>query len=132
MKLQGPKKILKGISYAYLVLAFLGILFRVIIAFIPQFVEKMNEIVGNEYTFVAFEISLGISIIFDLWNYWLTKRIVNNKRNGTFYMILLIIAITANIIAFITNPTQLFKSVDFVFDILSLICIIKLKSEITK
>lgn len=117
MKLQGPKKILKGISYAYLVLAFLGILFRVIIAFIPQFVEKMNEIAGNEYTFVAFEISLGISIIFDLWNYWLTKRIVNNKRNGTFYMILLIIAITDNIIAFITNPTQLFKSVDFVFDI---------------
>ena len=132
MKLQGPKKILKGISYAYLVLAFLGILFGVIIAFIPQFVEKMNEIAGNEYTFVAFEISLGISIIFDLWNYWLTKRIVNNKRNGTFYMILLIITITDNIIAFITNPTQLFKSFDFVFDILSLICIIKLKSEITK
>ena len=129
MKMKEPKQILKGVSYAYLAMAILGTILAVATAAVPQVASKLTEITGNEFAIVAFEILIAIGVLSDLWNFWLGKRVVDGKSRGTFYLILLVITAIGNIITMITNPSQLFKSVDCVLDIIALVCLIKIRKE---
>ena len=128
-KKRGPLEKLKVFSNTYLIFAVLGIVFAILILLIPSISDTAKQYIDeNLNPKVYLEVSVCISIIGYLWYYWLVRRFINRKSNGTFYMILLILGAVGGLIGIFTGEkgTSIF-SLDFA--LAGLYLLLKVKNE---
>ena len=130
MKKRSSKEILKSCSNIYIILSIIILVFAVIINFVPAVRNEVMNLVSSNDEMLEFNIQLIVNIFIYLWYFWLARRVVNGKSNGTFYMVLLILGVVSSLSsAIILKSTAALKSIDFIIDLVVLYFLLKFRKE---
>lgn len=68
----------------------------------PELKDGITEGLGKD-GMLSLNISAGVTVVLNLWYFWLCRRAADGKSKGTLYMILLILGVVSSIITFFTT-----------------------------
>ena len=129
MNKKNAKQNLKSLSITYIILAVIGIIFACVVNFVPSVTDAFKQYSKEENFIINFNIEVAVSIIGYIWYFWLARRFVNGKSNGTFYMILLIIGVAGGILSLIFGYAKSVATIDFTLDLVALYFLLKAKKQ---
>ena len=130
MKKRTPKENLKSFSLVYIILAVFYLVAALIFDFVPNIADSMKEYTGDKDIVLGLNVTAAVNILICFWYYWLARRVVNGKSNGTFYMLLLLLGVIGQLVsAIMTKSLVLLSSIDFFVDALGLYYLCKVRSE---
>ena len=121
-----PKKIsydtIKSFSWIYIIVALFYAIGTIICFVIPELRNGLEESLGGGEGMIKFGITAGITILLNLWYFWLARRVAAKKSDGVLYGVLLILGIVGAIVTFFTTKTSVtgLLSLDFIIDTIGL------------
>ena len=123
------KENLRSFSIIYLILAALYLIATILCIAIPDITNIFRENWGDNAAITLGSVG-GITILFNLWYFWLARRVADGKSSGVFYMILLLLGVASSIVTAITSHSLIaFTSIDFIVDALGLYFVVKVMQE---
>lgn len=125
-----PKENLKSFSIVYIILAVLYIGALILCYAIPDIANSLKSSLGNDIL-TYFSVATAVNAVFNLWYFWLCRRVADGKSKGTLYMILLILSIAGSIINAITQQKGIitFLSIDAIIDLFGLYFLYQARKE---
>ena len=102
MKKKTSRKTLKSFSWIYIVMSIFYVVGIIICNVMPELKDGITEGLGKD-GMLSLNISAGVTVVLNLWYFWLCRRAADGKSKGTLYMILLIIGVVSSIITFFTT-----------------------------
>ena len=130
MSKRTPSENLKSFSWIYIIVVVFFVVGAIICNFMPELSKPLAEAFArNELDgMLVFNITAAVVALFNLWYFWLARRVANGKSKGTLYMILLILGIVGSIVTFFTTKgAGRALSFDAIIDLCGLYYLIKIK-----
>ncbi|MBR2993840.1 hypothetical protein IKF43_00400 [Candidatus Saccharibacteria bacterium] len=121
-----PKKTsydtIKSFSWVYIIVALFYAIGAIICFAMPELRNGLEESLGGSDGMIKFGITAGLTILFNLWYFWLARRVAAKKSDGVLYGVLLILGIVGAIVTFFTTKTGVTSllSIDFIIDTIGL------------
>ena len=121
-----PKKTsydtLKSFSWIYIIIAVVYAIGTIICFAMPELRNGLEENLGGNDGMTKFGIAAGVTILLNLWYFWLARRVAAKKSDGVLYGVLLILGIVSAIVTFFTTKTGVTSllSLDFIVDTMGL------------
>ena len=122
------RDLLKEFSWIYVVLAVAYIVAFLLCLAVPEIVDKLKENLGNDIM-IGLGTTAVVTAIFYLWYFWLARRVVDGKSNGTFYMILLFLGIGGSVVNMLTTKGATMLNIDTIADIIGLYFLFQVRKE---
>ena len=102
MNKKTSRKTLKSFSWIYIVMSIFYVVGIIICNVMPELKDGITEGLGKD-GMLSLNISAGVTVVLNLWYFWLCRRAADGKSKGTLYMILLILGVVSSIITFFTT-----------------------------
>ena len=117
-----PYKTIKSFSWIYIIVAAFYAIGAAICFAMPELRSGLEESLGGGEGMIKFGITAGITILLNLWYFWLARRVATKKSDGVLYGVLLILGIVSAIVTFFTTKTGAMSllSLDFIIDTIGL------------
>ena len=130
MKKKSSKEVLKSLGITFVFFAVLFLIGGIVINLIPGFSENLIKIAKDDNAMIALNAGIITDIIVYLWYFWLAKRVVDGKSNGTVFMVLLILNVISRIVRLIsTSGTRGMGTLDLVLCAVTLYYLLKVRKE---
>ena len=115
-------KAMKSFSWIYIIVALFYVISTIICFVMPELRNNLEENLGGNEGMIKFGVAAGITVLLNLWYFWLARRVAAKKSNGVLYGILLILGIISSIVTFFTTKTGVtgLLSLDFIIDTMGL------------
>ena len=68
----------------------------------PELKDGITEGLGKD-GMLSLNITAGLTVIINLWYFWLCRRAADGKSKGNLYMILLILGVVSSLVTFFTT-----------------------------
>ena len=122
---------IKSFSWIYIIVALFYVIGTIICFVIPELRNGLEENLGGGEGMIKFGITAGITILLNLWYFWLARRVAANKSDGVLYGVLLILGIVGAIVTFFTTKTGVTSllSLDFIIDTIGLYYLTQVRKE---
>lgn len=120
---------LKSFSWIYIIISIFYVVGTIICNFMPELKNGLTEGLGND-AMLTFNVSAGVVVVFNLWYFWLCRRVADGKSEGNLYMVLLILGVIGSLITFFTTKgVAKALSLDAVVDICGLYFLMQARKE---
>ena len=93
---------LKSFSWIYIVMSIFYVVGVIICNVMPELKDGITEGLGKD-GMLSLNISAGLTVVVNLWYFWLCRRAADGKSKGTLYMILLILGVVGSLVTFFTT-----------------------------
>ena len=93
---------LKSFSWIYIIVSIFYVVGIIICNVMPELKNGLTEGLGND-AMLTLNITAGVVVVFNLWYFWLCRRVADGKSKGDLYMGLLIIGVIGSLITFFTT-----------------------------
>lgn len=123
---------LKSFSWIYIIVAVFLIAGTLICNFMPELSKPLTEAFATDGLdgMLVFNITAAVVVLFNLWYFWLARRVADGKSKGTLYMILLLLGIIGSLVTFFTTKgAGRALSFDAIIDLCGLYFLIQAKKE---
>lgn len=122
---------MKSFSWIYIVVASFYAIGTIICFVMPELRNGLEESLGGGEGMIKFGITAGITILLNLWYFWLARRVAAKKSDGVLYGVLLILGIVGAIVTFFTTKTSVtgLLSLDFIIDTIGLYYLTQVRKE---
>lgn len=115
---------LKSLSVLYLIFFIIGIALILVLEFVPELMNKVQEYVKPENLDIEpkyyIYITIGVHALLDLWYFYLCRRFCSGKSKGALLAILLILSVAGYIAGYFFSGESL-TSIPAILDILALV-----------
>ena len=113
---------IKSFSWVYVIIAAFYAIGTIICFAMPELRDGLEESLGGNDGMIKFGITAGITILLNLWYFWLARRVAAKKSDGVLYGVLLLLGIVGAIVTFFTTKTGVTSllSLDFIVDTIGL------------
>ena len=120
---------LKSFSWIYIIVSIFYVVGTIICNVMPELKNGLTEGLGND-AMLSLNITAGVVVVFNLWYFWLCRRVADGKSKGDLYMGLLIIGVIGSLITFFTTKgVAKALSFDAVVDICGLYFLMQARKE---
>ena len=102
MNKRTPRENLKSFSWIYVVVSLFYVVGIIICNVMPELKDGITKGLGKD-GMLSLNISAGVTVVLNLWYFWLCRRAADGKSKGTLYMILLILGVVSSIVTFFTT-----------------------------
>ena len=120
---------LKSFSWIYIVVSIFCVVATIICNAMPELKNGLTEGLGND-AMLTFNVSAGVVVVFNLWYFWLCRRVADGKSEGNLYMVLLILGVIGSLVTFFTTKgVAKALSFDAVVDICGLYFLMQARKE---
>lgn len=102
MKKKTSRKTLKSFSWIYIIISIFYVVGIIICNVMPELKDGITEGLGKD-GMLSLNISAGVTVVLNLWYFWLCRRAADGKSKGTLYMILLILGVVSSLVTFFTT-----------------------------
>ena len=102
MNKRSPKETLKSFSWIYIVVSIFYVVGVIICNVMPELKDGITEGLGKD-GMLSLNIAAGVTVVLNLWYFWLCRRAADGKSKGTLYMILLILGVVSSLVTFFTT-----------------------------
>ena len=102
MNKKTSRKTLKSFSWIYIVMSIFYVVGIIICNVMPELKDGITEGLGKD-GMLSLNISAGVTVVLNLWYFWLCRRAADGKSKGTLYMILLILGVVSSLVTFFTT-----------------------------
>ena len=102
MKKKTSRKTLKSFSWIYIVVSIFYVVGVIICNVMPELRDGITEGLGKD-GMLSLNVSAGLTVVLNLWYFWLCRRAADGKSKGTLYMILLILGVVSSLVTFFTT-----------------------------
>ena len=120
---------LKSFSWIYIVVSIFYVVGIIICNVMPELKNGLTEGLGND-AMLALNITAGVVVVFNLWYFWLCRRVADGKSKGDLYMGLLIIGVIGSLITFFTTKgVGRALSFDAIIDLCGLSFLMQVRKE---
>jgi len=134
MSKKSKQKVFKGMRWAYMTFAILGIIVFILVLTVPSITDTINKAVpdlskslgGMDVKYFILG-SFGIGILIDIWYFYLISRCADGKSNGTLLLILLALRVITAIVAIFTKNTPM--NLGSIIDAVTLFFLLLYRSE---
>ena len=99
---RSPQETLKSFSWVYIVVSIFYVVSTVICNVMPELKNGLTEGLGND-AMLSINITAGVVVVFNLWYFWLCRRVADGKSEGNLYMVLLILGVIGSLVTFFTT-----------------------------
>ena len=93
---------LKSFSWIYIIVSIFYVVATIICNVMPELKNGLTEGLGND-AMLSINITAGVVVLFNLWYFWLCRRVADGKSKGNLYMILLILGIVGSLVSVFTT-----------------------------
>ena len=129
MKKRTPRETLKSFSWIYIVVSIFYVVGIIICNVMPELKDGITEGLGKD-GMLNLNITAGVVVAFNLWYFWLCRRVADRKSEGTLYMILLLLGVIDSLVTFFTTKgAGKALTFDAVVDICGLYFLMQVKKE---
>ena len=129
MKKRTPRETLKSFSWIYIVVSIFYVVGIIICNVMPELKDSITEGLGKD-GMLNLNITAGVVVAFNLWYFWLCRRVADRKSEGTLYMILLLLGVIGSLVTFFTTKgAGKALTFDAVVDICGLYFLMQAKKE---
>lgn len=129
MNKRTPRETLKSFSWIYIIISVFYIVGTIICFFMPELSDSIKEGLGDDWQIIL-GTTAGVTVLFNLWYFWLARRVADGKSQGTLYMILLILGIIGSIVTFLrTAGVSKVLSFDAIVDLCGLYFLLQVRKE---
>ena len=113
---------MKSFSWIYIIVALFYAIGTIICFAMPELRNGLEESLGGNEGMIKFGITAGVTVLLNLWYFWLARRVAAKKSDGVLYGVLLILGIVGAIVTFFTTKTGVtgLLSLDFIIDTIGL------------
>ena len=114
--------IMKSFSWIYIIVALFYAIGTIICFAMPELRNGLEESLGGNDGMIKLGVTAGVTILLNLWYFWLARRVAAKKSDGVLYGVLLILGIVGAIVTFFTTKTGVMGllSIDFIVDTIGL------------
>ena len=122
MSKRTPYDTIKSFSWIYIIVAAFYAIGIIICFALPELRNGLEGSLGGNDGMIKLGVAAGITVLLNLWYFWLARRVAAKKSDGILYGFLLILGIVGSIVTFFTTkagPTSLL-SLDFIIDTIGL------------
>jgi len=120
---------LKSFSWIYIIVSLFYVVGTIICNVMPELKNGLTEGLGND-AMLSLNITAGVVVVFNLWYFWLCRRVADGKSEGNLYMVLLILGIVGSLVSFFTTKgVGRALSFDAVIDLCSLYFLMQARKE---
>ena len=124
-----PRENLKSFSWIYIIVIAFYVVSTIICFAMPEVSESLKNGLGNDWQ-ILFGTSAGVVVLFNLFYFWLARRVAAGKSKGTFYMILLILGVASSLVTFFTTKgASKALSFDAIVDLIGLYYLLQVRKE---
>lgn len=122
MSKRTPYETMKSFSWIYIIVAVFYAIGTIICFAMPELRKGLEEGLGGNNEMIKFGITAGLTILLNLWYFWLARRVAAKKSDGVLYGVLLILGIVGAIVTFFTTKAGAASllSLDFIIDTMGL------------
>ena len=129
MNKRTPRENLKSFSWIYIIVSLFYVVGTIICNVMPELKNGLTEGLGND-AMLSLNITAGVVVVFNLWYFWLCRRVADGKSEGNLYMVLLILGVIGSLITFFTTKgVAKALSFDAVVDICGLYFLMQARKE---
>ena len=129
MSKRTPRENLKSFSWIYIIVSIFYVVGTIICNVMPELKNGLTEGLGND-AMLSFNVSAGVVVVFNLWYFWLCRRVADGKSEGNLYMVLLILGIVGSLVSFFTTKgVGRALSFDAVIDLCGLYFLMQARKE---
>ena len=120
---------LQSFSWIYIIVSLFYVVGIIICNVMPELKNGLTEGLGND-AMLSLNITAGVVVVFNLWYFWLCRRVADGKSEGNLYMVLLILGVICSLITFFTTKGVVKAlSFDAVVDICGLYFLMQARKE---
>lgn len=124
-----PRENLKSFSWIYIIVIAFYVVSTIICFVMPEVSESLKNGLGNDWQ-ILFGTSALVVVLFNLFYFWLARRVAAGKSKGTFYMILLILGVVSSLVTFFTTKgASKALSFDAIVDLIGLYYLLQVRKE---
>ena len=122
---------IKSFSWIYIIVALFYTVGTIICFAMPELRNGLENSLGGGEGMIKFGITAGITILLNLWFFWLARRVAAKKSDGVLYGILLLLGIISAIVTFFTTKTGAtgLLSLDFIIDTIGLYYLAQVRKD---
>ena len=102
MKKRTPRENLKSFSWIYIIVSIVYVVSIIICNVMPELKDGINEGLGKD-GMLSLNVAAGVTVVVNLWYFWLCRRAADGKSRGTLYMVLLILGVVGSLVSFFTT-----------------------------
>ena len=129
MNKRSPKETLKSFSWIYIVISIFYVVGIIICNVMPELKDGITEGLGKD-GMLSLNITACLTVIVNLWYFWLCRRAADGKSKGTLYMILLILGVVGSLVSFFTTKgASRALGFDAIIDLLGLYFLMQVRKE---
>ena len=123
--------IMKSFSWIYIIVALFYAIGAIICFAMPELRNGLEESLGGNDGMIKLGITAGVTILLNLWYFWLARRVAAKKSDGVLYGVLLILGIVGAIVTFFTTKASVTSllSIDFIIDTIGLYYLAQVRKE---
>lgn len=123
--------IMKSFSWIYIIVALFYAIGTIICFAIPELRNGLEESLGGNDGMIKLGVTAGVTILLNLWYFWLARRVAAKKSDGVLYGVLLILGIVGAIVTFFTTKAGVTSllSIDFIIDTIGLYFLAQVRKE---
>ena len=88
---------LQSFSWIYIIVSLFYVVGIIICNVMPELKNGLTEGLGND-AMLSLNITAGVVVVFNLWYFWLCRRVADGKSEGNLYMVLLILGIVGSLV----------------------------------
>ena len=123
--------IMKSFSWIYIIVALFYAIGTIICFAIPELRNGLEESLGGNDGMIKLGVTAGVTILLNLWYFWLARRVAAKKSDGVLYGVLLILGIVGAIVTFFTTKAGVTSllSIDFIIDTIGLYYLAQVRKE---
>ncbi|MBQ9017475.1 hypothetical protein IJ118_00150 [Candidatus Saccharibacteria bacterium] len=131
MSKRTPYETMKSFSWIYIIVAAFYVIGTIICFAMPELRNGLEESLGGGEGMIKFGITAGVTVLLNLWLFWLARRVAAKKSDGVLYGVLLILGIVGAIATFFTTKTGVtcLLSLDFIIDTIGLYYLAQVRKE---
>ena len=123
--------IMKSFSWIYIIVALFYAIGTIICFAIPELRNGLEESLGGNDGMIKLGVTAGVTILLNLWYFWLARRVAAKKSDGVLYGVLLILGIVGAIVTFFTTKAGVTSllAIDFIIDTIGLYFLAQVRKE---
>ena len=123
--------IMKSFSWIYIIVALFYAIGTIICFAMPELRNGLEESLGGNDGMIKLGVTAGVTILLNLWYFWLARRVAAKKSDGVLYGVLLILGIVGAIVTFFTTKAGVMSllSIDFIIDTIGLYYLAQVRKE---
>ena len=123
--------IMKSFSWIYIIVALFYAIGTIICFAMPELRNGLEESLGGNDGMIKLGVTAGVTILLNLWYFWLARRVAAKKSDGVLYGVLLILGIVGAIVTFFTTKAGVTSllSIDFIIDTIGLYYLTQVRKE---